>query len=165
MTETPRTACILAIICLAWVLIPCRADPVVVTRAMTASTIIQIHVERESIRTELEIGASNLLAFTELLPDEIFTDLTGRSEPYAQRVESYLRDQFVIEADGKPLVGEIESLEIRKRRTSGSCSITWAYQRSISATCRAKQQSISTGTIRGTPNFAIAIFGDSSIRH
>ena len=33
-----------------------RADAIVVTRAMTASTIAEIFIEPETIRTELEIG-------------------------------------------------------------------------------------------------------------
>ncbi|MGI9471614.1 MAG: hypothetical protein ACR2NZ_08800, partial [Rubripirellula sp.] len=60
---------------------PVLADALVVTRAMRASTIAEVYVDREQVRVEIEIGASDLEAFVNCLPDEIFERITGRSEP------------------------------------------------------------------------------------
>ena len=47
------------------------ADAIVVTKAMTASTVVEVFIEESEIRVEMEIGVADLLAFHNLLPDEI----------------------------------------------------------------------------------------------
>ena len=51
------------------------ADALVVTRAMRAETICEIRVEEGRIRTELEIGARDLPAFRNLLPEDLLAKL------------------------------------------------------------------------------------------
>jgi len=51
-------------------LIPTRldSDALVITKAVTASTIVEIWVEEGSITVELEIGAQDLQGFRNLVP-------------------------------------------------------------------------------------------------
>ena len=58
-----------AVMC-ACVLLPATqtaADAIVVTKAMTASTIAEIFVSEEAVRIEVEIGLQDLAAFGNLL--------------------------------------------------------------------------------------------------
>ena len=50
---------------------PARADAVIQTQAMRASTIAEFFVEEERVVAELEIGVSDLEAFRLLMPNEI----------------------------------------------------------------------------------------------
>ena len=86
---------------------PASADAVMVTRAMTASTIMEAFIDAGGIVVELEVGASDAAALGKLiatassatnLPAEIPTD-AGLS----------------IRADGRRLKGTIEELARRKR--------------------------------------------------
>ncbi len=60
-------------ICLALALC-CEAegDAIVVTKAMTASTIAEIFIENDEVKIELEIGVEDLDAFCNVLPDELY---------------------------------------------------------------------------------------------
>ena len=60
-------------------------DAIVVTKAMTASTIAEIYIEQESVRLNLEIGSRDLLAFRNILQDEIYTKLAQPPLPLAER--------------------------------------------------------------------------------
>ena len=53
------------------------ADALIVTRAMTASTIVEVFVEDSQLRVELEVGAEDVLAFKNVLPDEVFETRTA----------------------------------------------------------------------------------------
>ncbi len=48
------------------------ADALVVTRAMTASTIAEIFVDEDQIRVEIEVGSADIEAFRNILPDGSF---------------------------------------------------------------------------------------------
>ena len=50
-------------------------DAIVVTKAMTASTIAEIFVEPTRVRVELEIGLADIPAFRNVLPDEEYERL------------------------------------------------------------------------------------------
>jgi len=81
------------------------ADAIVRTQAMSASTIAEIYVEDEFIRLELEIGLNDLKAFQTLLPDEIHQRMGFGNEPFPNRMQRFLDEQFVIVADDEPLNG------------------------------------------------------------
>lgn len=66
------------------------ADALVVTRAMKASTIAEIFVDEEQIRVEIEVGAEDLKAFRNILPDELFERLTGETIPLQNRLQTFL---------------------------------------------------------------------------
>ncbi len=94
---------------------PLQADAVVVTRAMLASTIAEIYVENNEVRTEIEIGPADLAAFVNLLPDDSYEALTGQSQPFAERIEQFFRSDWVVEADGQPLPGTLGLLDTARR--------------------------------------------------
>ena len=70
------------------------ADAIVRTQAMFASTIAEYYVEEDRIRLELEIGAADLEAFRNLLPDEIYQKLghPSRDVPVAGTVKTESAD-------------------------------------------------------------------------
>ena len=90
-------------------------DALVVTRAMTASTIAEIYVDSQQIRVELEIGAADQRVFANLLPDELYTERVGADRPLKERLSVFLKQQWVIEADGRPLEGTVDNIETTKR--------------------------------------------------
>jgi hypothetical protein len=90
-------------------------DALVVTRAMTASTIAQIYVEEQEVRVEIEIGAADLRSFTNLLPNDLHEKLTGSAIPLEDRLSLFLTQDWVLEADGNPLGGTITRIVPTKR--------------------------------------------------
>jgi len=74
-----------------------RADAIVVTRAMKASTIAEIFVESDEIRVDLEIGVDDLDAFRNLMPDEIYERLGHDPAPPAERLDRFLTAHLVVE--------------------------------------------------------------------
>ena len=54
-----------------------HADAVVITRAMQASTIVEIFIDEEQVRAEIEIGAADVAAFANVLPDKLYEKVTG----------------------------------------------------------------------------------------
>lgn len=94
-------------------------DLMVATRAMKASTIAEIFVEEGLVRVELEIGAADLLAFEDLLPNELYTKLVtpaDETRSFEQRVEHFLAKEFVVRVDdGPPLPGKVGRFSVRKR--------------------------------------------------
>jgi hypothetical protein len=91
------------------------ADAIIVSRAMTASTIAEIFVEPERVRTELQIGLADLGAFQNLLPDKLYVDLGNPPKPRVERLRDFLEKDWVLYADGQQLQGRIVSAEPRKR--------------------------------------------------
>jgi hypothetical protein len=92
-----------------------RADAIIVSRAMKASTIAEVFVEPGMVRTELEIGLADLRAFRNLLPDELYLKLGYASKPRAERFREFLENDWVLNADGRQLQGRITRAEPRKR--------------------------------------------------
>lgn len=91
------------------------ADAIVVTRAMLASTIAEIFVGEGNVRVEIEIGISDLEAFRNVMPDEIYQRLGRDAEPLRDRIVRFLAHDWVITADREPLEGRITDLEVRPR--------------------------------------------------
>ncbi len=92
-----------------------RADAVVVTRAMSASTIAQFHVDEGRVSCELEIGISDLRAFALGLPEGILENL-GLDTSQEDRVARFFREILTVRADGgEPLPGRIEHAYGRPR--------------------------------------------------
>lgn len=80
-----------------------HCDALVVTKAMQANTIAEIFVEEQRIRIELEVGATDFVAFANILPDRLYEKIGGGSEPFAQRLRTFLTDDWIILADDTPL--------------------------------------------------------------
>lgn len=91
------------------------ADAVVVTKAMSSSTIAEFNVRESSVRLNLEIGAADLNAFVNLLPDEGYEKLTGKMLPLQERLQTFCQQELVLKADGATLSGQLEHLEVRRR--------------------------------------------------
>lgn len=94
------------------------ADAIVVTRAMTASTIAEIFVEEETVRVELEVGPNDLPAFRGILPHEAQRELPG--EPSGAAGEDAVADVFqtglVIQANEDGWIrGKVVHLSVRRR--------------------------------------------------
>ena len=93
-----------------------RPDALVVTKAMTATTIAEIFVEDDYVRLELEIGVPDLAGFPNLLPDPLYERLGNEPEPLPRRIPRFFHEDFVIRSDGgAALVGRIEEMEARPR--------------------------------------------------
>ncbi|HIF01613.1 MAG TPA: hypothetical protein EYG03_16820 [Planctomycetes bacterium] len=105
---------LIAWLCFGCVRIVC-ADAIVVTRAMSASTIAEVSVNDGSVGVDLEIGIRDLAAFADILPDDVYEKLTGNREPITLRQSRFFESGLVLKADDQQLVGRIEALEARKR--------------------------------------------------
>ena len=92
------------------------ADAIVLTKAMTATTVVEISIEESGIQIEMEIGVPDLLAFQNLLPDEIRARMGLEPAPLGERHARFFADDFVIRADGgRPLPGRVTAIEARRR--------------------------------------------------
>ena len=92
------------------------ADALVVTKAMTASTVVEIFIGESEIRVEMEIGVPDLMAFHNLLPDEMRTRMGLEAAPLGDRLATFFGEDFVIRADGgSPLPGRVADIEPRRR--------------------------------------------------
>jgi len=83
------------------------SDAIMRSEAMFASTIAEIYIEDESVRLELAIGLDNLTAFRSLLPDELYQQMEFGDDPFPDRLQSFLDQEFVIVADGEPIPGRL----------------------------------------------------------
>jgi len=83
---------------------------------MSATTVIEVFVEEEQIRVEIETTVPHLVIFNSIFPDEFRVRMGLESEPEAPRLERFFNDGFVIRADGgAPLHGRLVSFETRRR--------------------------------------------------
>ena len=95
---------------------PVRADAILRTEAMLASTIAEVFVEPERVRVELEVGLDDLRAFRNLLPDELLATIEPGAPPLATRVPRFFSENLVFRADGgDPLRGRLMRFESRPR--------------------------------------------------
>jgi hypothetical protein len=109
-----RLLCVPLLLCLSVGLL--RADAIVMTMAMKASTIAEFFIENDRIRVELEIGVSELEAFRNLMPDPLYEKMGFESEPLKDRFTRFLSEDFVLgPPGGPPLEGWIEAIEGRRR--------------------------------------------------
>ena len=93
-----------------------RADAIVRSQAMLASTIAEFFITEDGVAVELEIGLEDIAAFGNLLPDEIYEKLAGPPLSLRERLERFFRHDFTIEADGgPPLEGRLIEIGPRPR--------------------------------------------------
>jgi hypothetical protein len=93
-----------------------RADAIIMTRAMKASTIAEFFIEEDAVWVDLEIGAGDLEAFRNLMPDPLYEKLGHEPEPLERRFERFFREDLVLSpGDGPGLVAGIEEIEGRRR--------------------------------------------------
>jgi hypothetical protein len=83
---------------------------------MTATTVVEIFIEESAVRVELEIGVPDLLAFQNLLPEEIRSRIGLEPIPLPQRLDSFFGEDLVIRADSRPpLPARVTAMEARRR--------------------------------------------------
>jgi hypothetical protein len=93
-----------------------RADAIVRSQAMLASTIAEFFITEDGVAVELEIGLEDIAAFANLLPDEIYEKFAGPPLSSRERLERFFRRDFTIEADGgPPLEGRLIEIGPRPR--------------------------------------------------
>jgi hypothetical protein len=93
-----------------------NADWINLTGAETAPNIGEITVNEDGVRVALEIHLSDLSAFEDILPDELFRNLKPKRLPLDARLGRFSRDGLRIETDlGEVLPVRIEKLEPRLR--------------------------------------------------
>jgi len=112
-----RSIAVLVLLVAAFVASPMAlADAIVVTKAMTASTIAEIFLSEEAIRVELEIGGPDLLGFRNLMPDGVYERMGFEPEPFVDRLVRFFGEDLVFRLDdGPPIPGRIVEMEPRKR--------------------------------------------------
>jgi hypothetical protein len=94
----------------------CVGDAIVITRAMTATTIVEAFIELDSIRVELEIGLADLAAFRNVMPDDLYERLGNDPEPLGDRLQRFFGEDFVIRAEGgEPIAGKLAQIAPRQR--------------------------------------------------
>ncbi|MHC5018409.1 MAG: hypothetical protein ACYTFP_07585 [Planctomycetota bacterium] len=92
------------------------ADALVFTQAMKASTIAEYYIEDSGVRLELEVGANDLAAFRNLLPDELHQKMGFEPKPLSERLMDFFGEDMVILADEQTILpGRIIRMEPRKR--------------------------------------------------
>ena len=95
---------------------PALPDAIVITKAMTASTIAEVFIGESGIRVELEIGGRDLDGFRNLMPDEVYQRMGHESRPWGERLDEFFAEDLVIRADGgSPLPGRLVEIEPRER--------------------------------------------------
>ena len=93
-----------------------EADAIVVTKAMTASTIAEIFIDEGAVRVELEIGIADLTGFRNLMPDDLYERMGFEPEPFEARLLRFMAQDWTIRlSDGSIVPGRLDSLAVRPR--------------------------------------------------
>ena len=93
-----------------------QADAIITSQAMRATNIAEIFVDDQAVRVELEIGLADIETFSNLLPDEIFEEITGQSSPLEQRLQAFFTEDLVISTGvDKIIPGYVISMGPRDR--------------------------------------------------
>ncbi len=92
------------------------SDAIIITKAMTASTIAEFSIEENVIRVDLEIGLRDLPAFRNLLPAPLYEKLGLPPSPLSERLAQFFNRDLTIRAgSGQPLPGRVEQMDARQR--------------------------------------------------
>jgi len=107
-----------ALLALAFTLLPSPAagDAIVRSNAMQATSIVEFFIHEGRILVELEIGAADMVAFLNLMPDGIYQRMGHAPRPLAQRLQEFFsRDLPILGPDGEPLSGGVLEIGPRER--------------------------------------------------
>ena len=91
------------------------ADAIVVSRAMSSTTILEAFIEESLVRVEIEVGAADLPAFINLLPDEVYESLSLPPVSREERLNRFFTQDLILTADGNPLIGRLKNAQPRDR--------------------------------------------------
>jgi hypothetical protein len=87
------------------------ADALVKNSAMSATTIAEYFVEKEGVTVKLEVGAADVEAYKNLLPDAIYQDMGFGDTPWSERLQQFFSNEFTIIVDEQTLPGRLQSIE------------------------------------------------------
>ncbi|MGI9344195.1 MAG: hypothetical protein ACR2QV_15290 [Gammaproteobacteria bacterium] len=90
--------------------VPAASDAIVRSQAMFADTIAEFYIEDEQVRLELEIGANDIGAFRNLLPDNIYQELGYGDRPLQERLLEFVTEDMPVFAGENRLAGQITSI-------------------------------------------------------
>jgi hypothetical protein len=124
-----------SVLCLCLAPLFALGDAMVVTRAMTASTIVEVYVETQEVRVELEIGMADIESFKNILPDSIYQDMGNAPEPIKTRVDRFFKEDFVLRADGQLLQGRIRQMEPRQRILRDEITVSLCRFKAMGSMC------------------------------
>ena len=92
------------------------ADAIIIVRAMTASTIAEIFIEKDHVEVEIEIGFADLEAFTNILPDDLLNRMKIKAPSVEQRLKKFFFEDMTIRPDdGPPIAGYVQAMKVRQR--------------------------------------------------
>jgi len=94
---------------------PAAADALVRSKAMLASTTLEIHVGGDAIQLDAEIGLQDIEAFASLIPDQTRRLLDFEADPDRDRLKKFFGQELRILADGRPLPGELIEIGLSER--------------------------------------------------
>ena len=86
------------------------ADAIIRSQAMFANTIAEYYVEDDHVRLELEIGQSDIGAFRNLLPDDLYKHLEYGDTPLAERLKQFTTRDMAVLTGKSPMKGTISKL-------------------------------------------------------
>ncbi len=100
--------------------LPARGDWLNVSGAENAPNILEIEIEADHVRIELEIFVDDVITFDRLIPDEYLPGLDIERPPLAERLQAFAAEDLQVIADGETLVPRLDAFEprIRKYRPS-----------------------------------------------
>lgn len=97
---------------------PCSGHGVGSVELESVTTVAEIFIDTSEVRVELETGVPDLIAFSNLFPDEFRVRMGLESEPDEERRRRFFAEDFVVREDGgKALAGELISFDIRQRES------------------------------------------------
>jgi hypothetical protein len=95
---------------------PAQADAIVVPDAMRATTIAEVFVTEKSVRIELEIGPRDLVAFRNILPEDLYQKLKFPPKPHQERIRQFFAEDLTVRMDqGDPIPGKTKRSMLRPR--------------------------------------------------
>lgn len=101
-----------------FIIVPVQAaaDALVRSEAMLAATIAEFFVLPQEVIVELEIGAADLPAFGNLMPDGVFERLGNAPRPLRERLAEFFAVDFpIFEPGGQPLAATVAEMAPRPR--------------------------------------------------
>ncbi len=99
--------------------LPVKADLISLIRPDQCETIVEIFVEDGHVRVTYEVGLKDWKYFIEIIPDDLLTDeirqlINSKGENY------FYNNGFILNADGKNLIGNIVRQEVMPRKYRAS---------------------------------------------
>lgn len=92
------------------------ADALMVNKAMQASSIAEFFIDKEGVTVELEINASSIDTFKELLPDSVYQEMGFGDASHDERLQWFFTQTlFLMDPEQKKLRGQLIAIGPSKR--------------------------------------------------